>query len=339
MIPQRRAVPYLAVMKAIYFERFGGPEVLQYGERATPRALDREVLIRVHAAGLNPIDWKMRAGGFRLLVWWKLPMIPGSDVAGVVESVGDRVQTLKPGDRVFAMLSPTDGGGYAEYVVAPETQVVPIPDNVDFASAAATPLAALTSLQALRDRGDIAAGDSNKKHVLINGASGGVGSFAVQMAKRCYGARVTAICSQRNHEFVRGLGADRTLDYQDPFALRAALAEESYDIFFDTVDSFSAGEAKSFCKPGGAYISTIPWPWTVIAGYLGRILPGKRSDVVIVESKGRDLQQIADWMTAGKLEPVIDRSYPLQEASEAQRYSEGGRARGKIVLKVGGVNG
>jgi NADPH:quinone reductase-like Zn-dependent oxidoreductase len=215
-------------MRAVGFRRYGAPEVLEELEVARPAPRLGEVLLKVAAAGVNPADWALRGGRLRPFVRLKLPFVPGSDVAGVVEAVGPGVTRFGPGEVVYAMTPTSEGGGYAEYVAVAEDHVARVPPGLSLGEAAAVPLVSLTALQALRDRAGLAAGD----HILINGASGGVGSFAVQISK-AMGARVTATCSARNAELVRGLGADEVLDY----AGDGATGGPRYDVIFGAVNT------------------------------------------------------------------------------------------------------
>ena len=342
-------------MRAAFLRRFGGPEVLEVGEMPRPVPKADEVLIAVHAASINPRDWLIREGRYpfqRLLP--KPPFIPGSDVSGVVDAVGGKVRGLREGDEVFAMQPSSRGfGGYAEWIAVPAQAVVRKPANLSHVEAAAVPLAALTALQALRDcaglngrsGGQEGAGEANTtpRRVLINGASGGVGSFAVQIAK-IFGAEVLGVCSTRNLELVRQCGADQVFDYTQGHLFGPPQARhpgiESFHVVFDVIGKESLKRCAALIDPrGGVYVTTIPrppafreWLFSSIAMRLG--LRSTRASLVLVRSKGRDLAILANWITQGKLRPHVDRIFPLESVAEAQRLSRTFRTRGKLVLKI-----
>lgn len=314
------------MMQAVGFRRYGSADVLERLQIARPTLSDNAVLVRVAAAGVNPADWRFRSGQLRFAIRLKLPFVCGSDVAGIVEAVGPGVTRFLPGDAVYAMLPTTLGGGYAEYATAAEDHVAPMPGNLSFAEAAAVPLAALTALQALRDKAGLRPGDQ----LFVNGASGGVGTFAIQIAK-VLGAHVTAICSGRNADFVRQLGADEVIDYtqQDITA-----GQPRYNVIFDAVNALSFRQCRRVLQPNGVMVTVNPMSETLSPGWLARLRGGRRLRSVLVEPSGADLHTLTAWLEAGKVRPVIDRTYPLADVAEAHRYSETQRARGKIVLLV-----
>jgi NADPH:quinone reductase-like Zn-dependent oxidoreductase len=316
------------MMKAVMYRNYGGPDVLETADVPEPVIRDDEILIRVRATSVNPVDWKFRSGKPRI-PFLKLPRITGLDVCGTVVGVGRSVTRFKKGDDLFAMLSAFAGGGCAEYAAVPERQAAMKPGNLSFAEAAAVPLAGLTALQTLRDYGGIKTGD----RVLINGASGGVGSFAVQIA-RVFGAEVTGVASGKNRDFVLGLGAGRAIDYiTEDFTD----GTPRYDIIFDAVSSRSFRECRPVLKPKGIYLSTLPKVSTAIRMVTGAILGGKRSRVISVRPVGADLEVLRAWIEENRLTPRIDRVYPMEKTAEAQTASETGRARGKIVIEIGGT--
>jgi NADPH:quinone reductase-like Zn-dependent oxidoreductase len=312
-------------MKAIFYHRYGPPEVLEYGELPEPKIAERQLLVKVHAASVNPVDWKFRSGKPRI-PFLKLPRIPGLDIAGEVVRVGNAVSRFKTGDAVYGMLSAFSGGGCAEYAVVPERNTAIKPRNLIFEEAAAVPVAAMTALQALRDHGRIKRGD----RVLINGASGGVGSFAVQIAKS-FGAEVTAVTSRKNMDFVKGLGADRIVDYT---AEDFTKSDSSFDIIFDPVASRSFTECKPRLSPKGVYISTLPSLDTILRIVIGSIVGGKRARLVNLQARTSDLELLTEWIEAGQIHPMIDRTFPLSNTAEAHALSETGHARGKIVIRI-----
>jgi NADPH:quinone reductase-like Zn-dependent oxidoreductase len=313
-------------MRAMGLRRYGPPEVLEALEVERPEPGPDGVLIRVAAAGVNPADCLLRSGGLRFVARQKMPFVPGADVAGVVEDVGPDVTRFGVGDPVYAMLPSTAGGGYAGYAVASEGSVAAIPPCLTFGEAAAVPLAALTALQALRDKAGLAAG----ARVLVNGASGGVGTFAVQIS-RAIGARVTGVTSGRNADLVRGLGADEVLGYTQEDIISG---EARYDVVFDAVNVLAFRRARRVLKPNGVFVTVNPFIGRLSPGWLARFRDGKRIESLLVRPDGGDLDRIGAWISSGEVWPVIDRSYPLADAVEAHLYSESRRARGKIVLVV-----
>jgi 2-desacetyl-2-hydroxyethyl bacteriochlorophyllide A dehydrogenase len=311
-------------MKAVIIDRYGSPDVLKYVDIEPPSLKSDRVLVKVRASSVNPLDWKLRQGMLKVLSGNNFPLILGFDVAGDVVKVGANVK-LQPGDAVYACLNSLPGGAYAEYVSVAESLLCPKPNNITYEEAAAVPLAAMTALQALRDLGKLKAGQA----ILINGASGGVGTFAVQIAKN-EGASVTAVCSTSNLELVRGLGADRVIDYtQEDFTQKA----EKYDIIFDAVSKRSFSECQKSLKPQGVYITLLPSLDIFFNGFLTFFSPGKKAKFLpFMRANQDDLTILKGLIEAGKLRVVIDRTYPLSEVAAAHRYSETGRAKGKVVI-------
>jgi NADPH:quinone reductase-like Zn-dependent oxidoreductase len=313
-------------MQAIGFRRYGGPEALESLEASAPTLAPDAVLIQVAAAGVNPADWALRSGRLRFAVRLKLPFVPGSDVAGLVAAVGPGVTRFRPGDAVYAMLPTSAGGGYAPYAAVAEREAASAPPGLSFAEAAAVPLAGLTALQALRDHAGLAAG----ARVLINGASGGVGSFAVQIAK-AMGARVTAASSRRNAELARGLGADEVIDYTSEDVTAAGAG---YDVILDTASTHPFGRWRRALAPKGVVVTVAPTPANFVVARLTRLGGGRRLEMFLVRPSGADLELLSGWITSGRVRPLIDRYYPLADAIAAHRHSESRRARGKLVLLV-----
>ncbi len=324
------------VMKGIERGCYGPPEVLRYADLAKPTPADDEVLVRVHAASVNPLDWHYVEGTpylVRIDAGFGRPENPrlGVDFAGTVEAVGKSVRRFKPGDEVFG----GKFGAFAEYVtVRAERAIAPKPGNVSFEHAAAVPIAALTALQALRDRGHVKAGQK----VLINGASGGVGTFAVQIAK-AYGAEVTGVCSTRNLELVRSLGADHVIDYTREDVTRSG---EHYDLIIDNVGTHSVSDYRRVMSPHGLYVmigsaTTGHWfGWLEIPLEAWMLSPfmSQKFGMMLAELNKDDLAVLGELMQSGKVTPVIDRTYKLSETAAALRYLETGHARGKVVLTV-----
>lgn len=312
--------------KAVVIHRYGAAEEMRLADVRQPVIRPYQMLVKVFATSLNPIDWKIRQGQVRLLTGNTFPMILGFDVSGEVVQVGDRVTRFRPGDAIYAQLSGLPGGAYAEYAAVSEQVAALKPGNMTHVEAAAVPLAALTALQALRDLGRLEVGQT----VLINGASGGVGTFAVQIAK-ALGADVTAVCRGKNAELVKQLGADRVIDYTRQDFTQEAI---QYDIVFDVVGQRSLSNCKPVLQPKGIYITTQPYPKNYWQSLLTRFTSGPSYKVVVVKPSGDDLAYLKVQIEAGRIRSVIDRTYPLSEAAAAHAYSETGRAVGKIVLTI-----
>ncbi|KZL48392.1 zinc-binding alcohol dehydrogenase [Nodularia spumigena CENA596] len=310
-------------MKAVVIRRYGSAEVLQYEEVAQPQIKPNQLLVKVHASSVNPIDWKIRQGMLSLLSGNNFPLILGFDLAGEVVAVGSQVTSFQPGDAVYGCAN-FPGGAYAEFAAVPENLIASKPSNLTYEEAATVPLAALTALQALRDQGNIKSG----QRVLINGASGGVGMFAVQIAK-ALGTEVTGVCSTKNLEFVKSLGADRVIDYtQEDFTENSG----QYDIIFDAVGKRSLSNCKRVLTPNGIYISTLPTPEVFIQSLLTAFFPGQKAKFVIERPNTQDLVYLKELIEAGKMRTVIDRSFPLAELAAAHNYSESERTVGKIAI-------
>jgi NADPH:quinone reductase-like Zn-dependent oxidoreductase len=325
-------------MKAIVYYDCGSADVLKCEEIEKPTAGDDEVLIKVRAASVNPADYHLMRGApyiARMLFGLGKPTTtrpgrPGHDVAGQVEAVGRSVTQFQRGDEVFGSCR----GAFAEYACASESALVIKPDNVTFEQAASVPVAAYTALQGLRDKGKIQPGQK----VLINGAAGGVGTFAVQIAK-WLGAEVTGVCSTRNVEMVRSLGADQVIDYtQEDFTKSG----QRYDLILDLVANHSLSACRRALNPKGIYIgagvlgaSKIGLPARWIRGMVWSRLVSQKMYMFIARRSQEDLTMMSKLMATGKVTPVIDRRYPLSEVAQALRYLEEGHARGKVVITLG----
>lgn len=323
------------LMQAITYRCYGSPDILQLEDVEKPTPADNEVLVRVRAAAVNPLDWHYMRGSpyiMRLGTGIGAPRDTrlGVDFAGTVEAVGSDVTRFKPGDEVFGGRA----GAFGEYVVVPEDRALTLkPANVTFAQAAAVPIAAITALQALQDKGQLQPGQK----VLINGASGGVGTFAVQIA-RSMGAEVTGVCSTRNVDMVRALGADHVFDYKKENYTESG---NQYDLIIDMVGNHSLSANRRVMTPDGimVLVGGAKGDWLApLLGPLKAMLYSPFVDQTFVMLLARldqdDLQALGDLMRAGEMTPVIDRSYGLSEVADAIRYSEEGHARGKIVIDV-----
>jgi NADPH:quinone reductase-like Zn-dependent oxidoreductase len=322
-------------MKAVVHNTYGSPDVLELEQIDKPEPADDEVLVRVRAASVNPADWYTLTGPFvaRVPNGLRRPKDNrlGVDYAGEVEAVGANVTHFRPGDEVFGGRT----GAFAEYVCAREDRgVVPKPANVTFEEAAAVPIAALTALQGLRDKGQVQAGQS----VLINGASGGVGTFAVQIAK-ALGAEVTGVCSTRNVDIVRSIGADHVIDYTKEDFTRS---DRRYDLILDVAGSKSWSELKRVLEPDGRLVIVGAPKSKGILGPLAHIMklrlasvPGSRKAVFFISRVNKaDMQTLRELLESGEVKPVVDRRYDLGEIADAFRYLGDGHAQGKIVVTV-----
>jgi NADPH:quinone reductase-like Zn-dependent oxidoreductase len=321
-------------MKAIICTNYGLADVLRLEEIEKPTPGDSEVLIKVHAASVNPYDWHLMRGTprfVRLFTGLRKPKSPrvGADVAGEIEAVGRSVTRLKPGDAVFG----TCRGAFAEYASASESTTAVKPDHVTFEHAASVPIAGLTALQGLRDKARVQPGQK----VLINGAAGGVGTFAVQIAKS-FGGEVTGVCSTRNVDMVRSIGADHVIDYTGADFTRSG---QQYDVLFDCIGNRSISECRRVLRPKGVYVGVggggpDVGSITLLAGMIRKLVLSwfvrQKLLGLVAKVKQSDLAILGDMMKAGKVTPVIDRRYKLREVPDAIRYLETGHARGKVVI-------
>jgi len=324
-------------MKAIVYQKYGSPDVLKLEEIQKPTPRDDEVLIKVHAVSANAADWHILRGKPFLVRLMGIGLLKpknkilGADIAGRVEAVGRNVKQFRPGDEVFGDISGCGWGGFAEYVCASENALVLKPANISFEEAAAVPLAAVTALQGLRDKGQIQPGQK----VLINGASGGVGTFAVQIAKS-FGAEVTGVCSTRNLDMVRSIGADQVIDYtQEDFTKNG----QRYDLILAVNGYHPISDYKRALSPKGIYVC--------VGGSMAQIFQAmllaplismagrkKMGSMGVAKPNQKDLVFMKELLEVGKVVPVIDRRYPLSEVAEALRYLEEEHARGKVVITL-----
>ncbi len=322
-------------MKAIVRTRYGPPDVLQFMEVEKPTPRDNEVLLKIHAASVNPLDFFTMRGAplIRLIPGVRTPKDKriGVDVAGQVDAVGRNVTQFKPGDEVFGVCR----GAFAEYACATEDRLARKPANTSFADAAAVPVAAITALQGLRDEGRIQQG----QRVLVDGASGGVGTFAVQIAKS-FGAEVTAVCSTRNVDTARSIGADHVIDYTREDFTKSG---QRYELILGANAHHSIFDYRRALSPDGIFV--------VVGGALARIfqamllapfpsrIGGKKTRFFIANMNQKDLVFLKELLETGNVVPVIDRRYPLSDVAEALRYLEAGHAQGKVVITVEHRNG
>jgi NADPH:quinone reductase-like Zn-dependent oxidoreductase len=320
-------------MKAIVQNDYGSPDVFELKEIDKPVVKDDEVLVRVQAAALHAGDYYAMRGEpylVRMSSGWPKPRnyVPGYDVAGIVEAVGKNVTQFQPGEEVFGACNRT----CAENVCAGENNFSPKPANLTLEQAAAVPTSAVAALHGLRDAGKVQPGQK----VLINGASGGVGTFAVQIAK-ALGAEVTGVCSTRNVDLVRSIGADHVIDYtQEDFTQ----SEQRYDLILDQVANHSLSDYRRVLTPQGTYIPNSGQSGLgyIIKAFLTSLFVGQQGRPFIAIPKNEDLVDLKELIEAGQVTPVIDRTYPLSETPEAFRYLDQGHARGKVVITVGHDN-
>lgn len=312
-------------MRAAVTLAFGGVQNLSVQETKKPTPGPGEVLVRVRAASMNPLDCKLREGKYRLMYRLRPPFVLGFDVAGEVEAVGAGVSRLLPGDVVFGEMPRP--GAHAEFAVAPETHLLPKPARLSFEEAAALPAAGMSALQALRGMRL-----AENRRLLLNGAAGGIGTFAIQIA-RARGARVTAVASGRNQGLLRELGADECVDYaSEDFARR----EEAFDAIFDIVPNRSFPECRRALAPGGTYLTALPGPgpflWAALTAVAPPLFGGRRCRALMLVPKRADLEELVGLVEAGRLRPVVGKTFPLDEIRGAHERMQSGHARAKIVV-------
>lgn len=327
-------------MRAAIIKEFGNPEVLTVVQsHPEPNLQDNQVKVRVHAAGVNPLDWLTRRGDLKLMRGRKFPMILGNDISGVVVQTGPGATKFKEGDQVYGMIDPrpslswtkfTQCGAYAELAVTREETLARKPKNLSHEEAAAIPLACLTAYQVLLRKARIQNGD----HILINGASGGVGLFAVQLAK-AWGATVTAVCSGHNHELVVQMGADRVIDYRKE---NIEETEGQFSCIYDVAVSTSFSKCRHLLSKRGVFISNIVNLRNLISSFLFPMAQfvgfKQRNTYAFVLPSGEDLEAISVMIKEGHIRPIIDKTYRLDDIRAAHEHGESGHARGKIIIDV-----
>lgn len=306
--------------KAVRIHRFGGPDVLQMEQIAIPAPEDDQLIIRVHAASVNPVDYKIRQGGYPGVKQEQLPVVLGRDASGVVETCGPTVHTLKPGDPVYALIG-ADRGSYSDFLLLNRAEAVAKPQSLDHVHAAAVPLAAMTAWQGLFDHGGLQSG----QRVLIHGGAGGVGHMAIQFAK-AKGAQVFTTVSGLDVAFVRELGADEAIDYK---AQRFEEVARDIDLVFDLIAGETQTRSWSVLKPGGALVSTLQKPDDALA-QRHRV----RATNYMAHPDAGQLAEVGRLIDQGKVRVHVDREFPLAEVRQAQRYLENEHVRGKVVLRV-----
>lgn len=311
----------MATIKAVRIHAYGGPEQVVYEDAPKPEPAADELLVRVHAAGINPVDWKIRRGYLQKFIPYQLPLTLGWDVSGVVEAVGAAVTDFKVGDEIYSRPDLTRNGTYAEYMVLRASEAAHKPRSLDHIHAAAVPLAALTAWTSLFDAGRLEAGQT----VLIHAAAGGVGTFAVQLAK-WRGAHVIGTASGRNRDFLQQLGVDEFINYT---SAKFEDVARDVDVVFDTVGGETQERSWQVLRPGGILVSVISPPAQEAADQ-----HGVRQAYVFIDPNAARLTEIAGLIDDGKIQPIVETVLPLSAARQAHELSESGHTRGKIVLRV-----
>jgi NADPH:quinone reductase-like Zn-dependent oxidoreductase len=315
-------------MRALYIKKYGGPEVMQIGELPDPKFKQGEVLVAVKASSINPVDWKVRAGELKFMTGGTFPKTLGSDFAGVVERVDVGAAVPSVGDRVYGIttLMLRKPGAQAERLISSPKRLRRMPDSMSFDLAAALPVAGLTALNGLRQCGDL-----QGKAVLINGATGGVGHFAVQIAK-VRGATVTAVCSERNAERARSLGADVVIEYRKQDFTSGSVR---YDVVFDVFGHLKYPAVAPVLKDHGALVTTLPGPSLIARAVWQRVVGGKRIIFGSLRDRPEDYAELERLIADGSVKPVIDKIVPLAEAAQAYAALEAGGTVGKVVIRIG----
>jgi len=312
-------------MKAAIIDQYGDASVFKLAAVKDPTYHATEVLIKIEAASVNPIDWKIRKGMLRFIVPLKFPAILGFDISGEVIAVGNKVTKFKVGDSVFGWSNLRGGQGYAQYIALDEQNILNRPWTLSAFEAAGAPLAGETALQVLRDYGKVKAG----QEVLIIGAAGGVGLFAMQLAK-IFGAKITAVCGGHSIPLVKSLGADHIIDYQKE-SLPAS--SNSYDLIFDAVSKHSFEKTKHLLKPSGIYVSTLP-SITAIVALIKNLFRPQKEYFIVAKNSVTDLTYLKTLFEQNKLQTIIDRTFPLHKIAQAHQYSETEHAHGKIIIAI-----
>lgn len=313
-------------MIAAIINQFGNPDVFEINEVKKPSLKDDQILIKVFANSINPIDWKQRKGNHKYILGSPFPIILGSDICGEVVEIGNKINNFCVGDKVFGVLDNKYGGALAEFAVGHEKCFAPKPLNISIEEAAAIPMVALTTLQAFRDKAKLKEGQT----ILINGASGGVGHIAVQMAK-IMGAKVIAVSSTKSEEFLKTFEPDLFIDYTKQNILEI---DEKVDVFFDVAGNYTFPKCKKILNPGGIYINTLPRPKILIHKILQLFSKGKKVKTLLMKHNSDDLKIISKWMDEGLLKVSIDEVFNLKNIVAAHDYAQQGHNKGKNVVVI-----
>lgn len=313
-------------MKAAVIHEYGDPGVLRLEEMPVPVLRKGELLLRVFAAGVNPVDWKQRKGNHKFFLKARFPVILGYDVSGVVEKTGPGTKQFKPGDEVYSRLRRKFGGAFAEYAAAPESSTALKPSNLDHLHAAGLPLAGQTALQALRDKARLVPG----MKILITGAAGGVGHFALQLARH-FGAETTAVCSSRHRKLLATLKPDHHIDYTKTNYLKGPA---TYDVVFDAAGVTGFPECRKILKKGGVFVTSLPRPKLLWHKLLSVFSGGRKVRSLLQRPRSRDLQILTGLVEKGEIQVIVDSVHPLERASEAHRRAEEYSTEGKIIIRI-----
>ncbi len=313
-------------MKTIQFDQYGDAEVLKFRETDLPYLTEDMLLIKVHASSVNPVEYKIRSGELKFIAGFRFPKTLGSDFAGEVVYAGKNLTGYQAYDKVYGMLPALPGGAYADYVSAKPDHVAAKPTTHSYEEAAGIPLAGLTALQGLRDEGEIRQG----QRVLINGASGGVGTYGIQIAK-AYDTEVTAVCSTRHVDLVRDLGADDVINYEREDLL---YTRKTYDLIFDVAGTLAYADAKHLLRPQGIFVTSQPGALMLAQSLYTRAVESRKLRIVLVRPDHLDLHFLKGLAESGRLRTIVDSVYPLEEVARAHAHAEEGHLQGKVILSA-----
>jgi NADPH:quinone reductase-like Zn-dependent oxidoreductase len=313
-------------MNAMLIHKYGSPDVFQMGEIATPVPKENEVLIKVSASNVNPVDCGIRAGMLKSFVRLKLPAVLGVDFSGEVMETGKNVKKFKPGDSVYAFTGITKNGGYGEYISVPEAMLAHTPKNIDIVEAGVVPGVGMTAYEGLIVLAKLQQGEK----ILINGAAGGVGTFAIQIAK-AIGTEVTAVCSTGKADMARNLGADKVIDYSKENIFETKV---KYDVVFNCVRGMSSNKLKKLLEPSGRILVITGNPLTAVFTKLSNLFSSKKTIEFFVKSDGNNLEGLTKLINEGKVKPVIEKTYNWRELADAHRHVEKGHTAGKIAIRI-----
>ena len=313
-------------MKAVINSSYGSEDVLSIGNIDKPKIGDNEILVKVHACSVNPIDWKLRGGHMKIISGLKPPKVLGGDFAGVVEEIGKNITHFNIGDEVWGQRDASVGGAYAEFIKVEENNISLKPKNFNFNQAASIPLAGLTAYQSLFYKGKVKSGDK----ILINGSSGGVGTLAIQIGKNL-GCHITGVCSTNNVELTKNLGCDKIIDYKKEDALKL---NDKFDAIFDFVGNLSLAKTKHILKPQGVFTTVVPSLSLFMFGGLLNKFKSQKAEGILINSSRKNLDAIRQMAEENKLVSTIEKVYQLDQVKEAHKKSESGRVVGKIVMSV-----
>lgn len=313
-------------MKAAVIHEYGSPDVFRIEEIDKPVIKNHEVLVRVHAASVNPVDWKQRKGRHKLILKVKFPAVVGYDIAGEIVECGAEVTEFHTGDKVYARLTRRFGGAFAEYAAASESTLAIKPGNISWEEAAAVPLAGITALQGLRDKCQLKKGE----RIMVIGAAGGVGHFALQIAKQM-GASVTAVCSSRHQKMMKELKPDHYIDYTTN---NYKLLRDQYDVIYDAAGVESFISCRHLLKPDGRYLTTLPRPKLLVHKLIALLTTSKKVKTLLMKSTGDDLRILSKMISENQLKIYIDSVFSLEKIADAHRRAEEYSTEGKIIVKI-----